>query len=180
VEELADILAFDFSEGPIPKIRKESQVMNPLEAVLSTCPTLLSIVNVGSTQVVEFAHFSVKEFLTSTRFSDKHDTISRRYYIPMTAAHTIMTQACLGVLLGLDENVTRDSLTQFPLVEYAAEYWFEHARVDTVSKSASEGIKRLFDDTKPYFAIWLWICDPSAPWRRLKRPEKPLRPHGTP
>jgi ankyrin repeat protein len=180
VEELADILAFDFSAGPIPKFRKGSRLTDPVEAVLSVCPTLLSLVNVESAQVVQFAHFSVKEFLTSTRFSEKRDTISRRYYIPMAAAHTVMAQVCLGMLLGLDENVTRDNLTQFPVAEYAAEHWFEHARVDTVSKSTTEGMEQLFDETKLHFAVWLWICDPSAPWRRLGRTEKPLRLHGTP
>ena len=177
VEELADILAFDFSAGPIPKFRRDSRLTDPVEAVLSTCPTLVCLVNIESAQVVQFVHFSVKEFLTSTRFSKKRDTISRRYHIPMTAAHTVITRACLGMLLDLDESVTRESLTEFPLAEYAAEHWFEHARVNTVSKRASEGIKQLFDETKPHFAIWLWICDPYA---RGEQPEKPPRPYGTP
>jgi len=177
VEELADILAFDFKAGPIPKFREESRLTDPVEAVLSTCPTLLSVVNVESTQVVQFAHFSVEEFLTSTRFSES------RYYIAMTAAHTVIAQACLGMLLELDEKVTRDSLMQFPLVEYAAEHWFEHARVDAVSESATKGMKQLFDKTKPHFAVWLWIWDPTLPpWERWRteRAEKPFPPCGTP
>lgn len=36
------------------------------------------------------------------------------------------------MLLHLDQNLDRDSLTQFPLVEYAAEQWFEHARLEAV------------------------------------------------
>jgi ankyrin repeat protein len=85
------------------------------------------------------------------------------------------------MLLHLDENITRDSLTEFPLAEYAAEYWFEHARVDTVSKSLTEGMKQLFDETKPHFSVWLWICDPFAPGMKFHRTEMPLRPaHGTP
>ena len=180
VSELADILAFDFEAGPISKFRKESRLNDP-EAVLSMCPTLLSLVNVEGGQVVQFAHFSIKEFLTSTRFSEKRDTISSRYHISMSAAHTVITQACLGMLLGLDENITRDSLTEFPLAEYAAKHWFEHARVDGVSESAIEGMKELFDGTKPHLSVWLWICDPSVPtWRWTERGEKPLPPHGTP
>jgi len=180
VRELADILSFDFEAGPIPKFRKESRLADPVEAVLSTCPTLLSIVNVESTQVVQFAHFSIKEFLTSTRLSEKRDTISSRYYTPMTAAHTVIARACLGMLLDLDETVTRDSLTRFPFAEYAAEHWFEHACVDTVSKSVTEGMKQLFDKTKPHFAVWLWIYDPSTPWRQFGRTEKPSRPRAAP
>ena len=181
VEELADILAFDFEAGPIPKFCKGSRLTDPAEAVLSTCPTLLSLVNVENTRVVQFAHFSVKEFLTSTRFSEKRDTISGRYYIPMTAAQTVITQACLGMLLGLDENITRDSLMEFPLAEYASKHWFEHARIDSVSKGVIGGMKQLFDRAKPHFAVWLWICNPSVPsWRQTERAEKPFPPHGTP
>ena len=46
VEELAQILAIDFKSGPIPEFREDWRLKNPVEAVLSTCPTLLSVVNV--------------------------------------------------------------------------------------------------------------------------------------
>ena len=85
----------------------------------------------------------------------------------MTPAHTLVAQTCLGVLLHLDPNITRDSLTTFPLAKYAAEHWFEHARFEGVSQNADEGTKRLFDTMKPHFAIWIWICDPTVlPWNR--------------
>jgi len=69
----------------------------------------------------------VKEFLTSSRFAEKRDIISRHYHVSMTPAHTLVVQACLGILLHLDKDVTRDSLTKFPLAEYAARHWVEHA-----------------------------------------------------
>jgi len=46
VEELAEVLAFDFEAGPIPKFHEDWRVEDPLEAVLSTCPTLLSLITV--------------------------------------------------------------------------------------------------------------------------------------
>jgi len=110
VEELAEILAFDF-ECLIPAFRKECRLKNPVEAVLSTCSTLLSVVEDRDSQVVQFAHFSVSEFLTSIRFAEKRDSISSRYHISMTPAHTVITKACLGMLLHLDQTVTRDSLS---------------------------------------------------------------------
>jgi len=136
VEELAEFLAFDFESGPIPKFREDWRLEDPLEAVLSTCSTLLSLVDVDDSQVIQFSHFSVKEFLTSSRFAQKCDTISRRYHISMTPAHTVVAQVCLGILLHLDKNVTRESLTNFPLVEYAAKHWVEHARFEGVSENA--------------------------------------------
>ena len=180
VQEVAEILAFDF-EGPMPAFREEYRLKNPVEAVLSTCSTLLSVVEDWHSQVVQFAHFSVKEFLTSTRFAKKRDPISTRYHISMTPAHTVITQACLGMLLHLDQNIAGDTLTRFPLAKYAAEHWFEHARFEGVSPNAVEGMKRLFDRTKPYLSIWLWIHDPTLySWQRRERYKRPFPPHGTP
>ena len=181
VDELAEILAFDF-ERPIPAFREECRMKNPVEAVLSTCSTLLSVVDDWDfSQLVQFAHFSVKEFLTSTRFAEKRDPISNCYHISMTPAHTLMAQACLGMLSHLDQNITRDSLIRFPLVKYAAEHWFEHARFEGVSQNAEEGMKQLFDRTKPYLSIWPWIHDPIVDsWQRRRGVEGPLSPRGTP
>ena len=134
VEELAEFLAFDFGAGQIPKFREDWRLEDPEEAVLSTCSTLLSVVTLEDAQVIQFSHFSVKEFLTSSRFAEKYDTISQRYHISMTPAHTLVAQACLGVLLHLDANITGDILQKFPLASYAAEHWFEHARFGGVSQ----------------------------------------------
>src|SRR5487761_1339117 len=71
VEELAEFLAFDFNVGPILKFREDWRLEDPVDAVLSTCSTLLSIVNVEEIRVVQFSHYSVKEFLISTRFAEK-------------------------------------------------------------------------------------------------------------
>jgi hypothetical protein len=37
VEELAELLAFDFKVGQIPKYREDWRLEDPVEAVLSTC-----------------------------------------------------------------------------------------------------------------------------------------------
>jgi hypothetical protein len=163
-EELAEILAFDFKAGPMPKFREDWRMEDPLEAVLSTCSTLLTLVDVGDSQVIQFSHFSVKEFLTSTRLGDECDTIScRRYHVSLTPAHTFFAQVCLGILLHLNQTITRDNLKMFPLAEYAAEHWVEHARFEGVSENVEEAMKQLFDPGKPHLAIWVWICDPCHP-----------------
>jgi len=185
VEELAEILAFDFKSGAIPKFHEDWRLQNPVEAILSACPTLLSVVNVETYhetfRVVQFSHFTVKEFLVSSRFAEKHDNISRRYHISISSAHTFVTQACLGVLLHLDKSITSRNLMQFPLAEYAGQHWVEHARFEGVSQHVVEGMKRLFDRTKPHLSIWLWIHDPTATyWGQRERAEGPSPPHGTP
>ena len=65
VKEVAEVFAFDFESGPIPIFREDWREVDPVHAVLSTCSSLLAVVNVEDTQVIQFSHFSVKEFLTS-------------------------------------------------------------------------------------------------------------------
>ena len=146
MEELAEILSFDFESGPIPRFYEGWRLGDPIDAVLSSTFSLLAIVDDRGSPVIQFSHFSVKEFLTSNRLAGMHDIISRRYHIPMTPAHTLIAQACLGILLHLDINVvSRDSLEEYPLVEYAARYWVDHARFEGVSGNVEDGMKRLFD-----------------------------------
>ena len=181
VEELADLLAFDFKAGQVPTFHKDWRLEDPVEAVLSTCSTLLSLVSSQDSQLIQFSHFSVKEYLMSARFVEKYDTVSDRYHVSATSAHTLVAQACLGILLYLDEGVTRNALPKFPLAKYAAEHWFEHACFEDVSQNISGGMKQLFDQRKPHLAIWLWICDPTVPsWTRDRLEEAPLTPRGTP
>lgn len=183
IEELAEIIAFDFKSGSIPKFNENWRHKNPVQAVLSTCSTLLSVVKVNGYQIVKFSHTSVKEFLTSTRFGKRRDALSSYFHISITPAHDLLARACLGILLHLDESATENSLKNFPLAEYAARYWFEHARLGGMLQNAArvQGIKQLFDASKPHLAIWLWIWDPTDQSHdRTQRAKSPLPPTKTP
>ncbi len=87
----------------------------------------------------------------SARFAEKRDTISCRYHASMTPAHTFVAQACLGIFVHLDKNVTEDVLKKFPLAEYDAEHSVEH--YEDMSANAEEGIKQLFDRSKRHLAV---------------------------
>ena len=165
VEELAEILArgtdSETSRGVPPEKSSRGGVIH-VAHIAFPCQH----------QLVQFAHLSVNEFLMYTRFPEKCDTTSSRYHVSMELAYTAITQACLGALLHLSENITRSTLERFPLSEYAAEHWFEHARFRGYVAKWKGRMKQLSDRRRPHFAGWLWICDPAA----LKRP---LPPHGT-
>ena len=182
VGELAELLAFDFQAGPIPKFHKDWRVEDPVEAVLSTYSTLLSRVTTGYpfSFGIHFSHFSVKEFLMSSDYADKSDNISRRYHISMTPAHTVVTQACLGMLLHLDKNVTKTSVNLTEFADYAAEHWHEHARLEGLSQNVEEGMKQLFDPGRHHIAVWLWLSDPTERFKALRLEERPSPPDRTP
>ena len=168
VEELAEVLAFDFKAEGIPKLNPGWRWDDQESAVLSACSSLVIVVNEGDSRIVQFSHYSVKEFLTAHRLAEPIRDVSR-YYIRLGAAHTILAQACLGVLLQLDDRVDRDNINNFPLARYAAQYWPTHARFENVSSLVKDGMECLFDADRPHFSTWLWIYEDD----RSMRPGKP-------
>ena len=180
VNELAEFLAFDFEAGSTPTFLADWRPDDPTHTVLSICSSLLAVVRQdGGSPVVQFAHFSVKEYLTSARLAEAKGTISQ-FHVSMTTAHSIVAQACLGLLLHLDENTTKDSLENFPLAQYAAEYWVGHAWIEDVSSSVEDGMKRIFDPSGIHLSIWTWLYDPEDSRRRYEYSEFPEEARATP
>ena len=167
VEELAELLAFDFegsSSGGIPKLREDWRWDDEEEAVLSTCSSLITIVRNGDSRVVQFSHFSVKEYLMSPRLAlSPHADVSR-FHIDLEPAHTIMAQACLATLLRVDEHAGNSGAKRSPLVQYAAHHWVDHAQSEMVSSRVRDGMDDLFDSSKPHFAAWLQVHDVDEDW----------------
>ncbi|KAH9167666.1 hypothetical protein EDB89DRAFT_1909840 [Lactarius sanguifluus] len=81
VDELAEVLALDFdgAKGGIPVLNSDWRWDDEQQGVLSTCSSLIIVVDdeYSETRVVQFAHFSVKEFLTSERLAMLAADISR-------------------------------------------------------------------------------------------------------
>src|SRR5260370_19342864 len=126
VEELAEVLAFDFNGEGMPKLNPSWRWEDQEEAVMSACSSLVTIIKDGDSRVVQFSHFSVKEFLTADRLAEPMRDVSR-YHIRLEASHTILAQAFLGVLLRLGDPVDRNSIKAFPLGPYTAQYSPPHS-----------------------------------------------------
>jgi len=82
--------------------------------VLSACSILIVIViddeAYEGSNIVRFSHFSVKKFLTSDRLQTPGVGDISQCHIPLEPAHTLLAQACLTVLLQLDEKVDKKRL----------------------------------------------------------------------
>ena len=158
VAELAELLAFDFdvAEGEIPKLNSNWRWEDHEQAVLSTCSSLITIVPNDAGPVVQFSHFSVKEYLMSDRLANSMGDISQ-YHISLDDAHTLLAQASLSVLLR-DPDVTNDA-DSAPLARYAAAHWVIHAQVENVVSRVHNGMEDLFDPDKPYFETWVRLHD---------------------
>jgi ankyrin repeat protein len=169
VEELAELFAIDFDPDTGPNLEKGWRPKNPGDAVLSTCSTLIAVIEYSDSKIVQFCHFSVKEFLTSDRLRTSEIENIRHYHIPLDAAHTILARACLSVLLQLDENVDKTCLKTFPLAFYAAQHWVDHAMYEDVASQVQGLMEQLFNPSKQYLAAWTWIQDMDVMWWRQHR-----------
>jgi ankyrin repeat protein len=161
VAELAELLAFDFdvAEGEIPKLKPNWRWEDHEQAILSTCSSLVTVVPKDESPIVQFSHFSVKEFLMSDRLAASKRDISQ-YHISLEDAHTLLTQASLAVLLRDPEF--NSSAVNAPLARYAAEHWVVHAQVKNVASRVRDGMEDLFDGDKPYFEAWVRLYDIDA------------------
>ena len=157
VEELAEFFAFKSERGGSLTFERNWLPENARDTVLSTCSSLIAIVNVNGSPVIQFSHFSVKEYLTSSRIAEGGRV--SHYYVPLEPAHLFVTQACLSFLLQLDKHVTNTSIEGFPLARYAGEHWTDHAEIGDVASHAEDLIKRLFNPENHHFANWVWIFD---------------------
>ena len=176
IEELAEFLAIDFDVGRIPTLVADWRPENPGNAVLSTCSSLITVVTVDDLPVVQFSHFSVQEFLMSNRLASG---LLSHFHISLEPAHTIVAQACLSVLLQLDNHIDQRSITKYHLAHYAAQYWVDHAKFQNVSSRVEDAMKHVFDRNRPHFAAWVWVYDRDQS-RRSMDSETPLQPNAPP
>jgi Ankyrin repeats (3 copies) len=160
VEELAEVLAVDFDDAEgMPKLNPNWRWEDQEQALLSSCSSLIAIVESDETRVVQFSHFSVKEFLTSTRLATSSGGISR-YHIALEPAHMILAQACMSIFLRSDDCVQQGDVGHnSPLTRYAVEHWVAHAQYQNVSSCLRKALESLFDADKPYFKAWLQFHD---------------------
>ncbi len=143
--ELVEVLTIDV-EGD-PQVNVERRLVEP-DDLLTMCSDLVStvhqpmswdeqkyiIANRGWKPTLQFAHFSVREYLGSSRL---HDGPGKRFALHETLAHAFMAKTCI-IYLGhfnalpvippsLDEYPMTRFKEEFPLVEYAAMDWPYHA-----------------------------------------------------
>ena len=175
VDELAKILTFDPDaiEGEISIFDADLRPEDREQELLSACPSLITIVDSHGSRVVQFSHFSVKEFLTSDRLATSSEDISRYHILP-DAAHTALAQVSLGVLVHLDDYVNQSIARNNPLAEYAAKYWVSHAQFGNVS-CLVHTMKTLFDADKPYFSSWIRISNIEKPFLTWRLGPSPVR-----
>ncbi|KUJ12821.1 uncharacterized protein LY89DRAFT_721674 [Mollisia scopiformis] len=120
LEEILELLAVDISNGSVDPGNK---LLGGWEILSRACGPFLQLNDLGA---IELIHVSAKEFLKSYSWGPRPKG---------EFAETEMACLCLSYLnftvsertLGTDVQVHVDSLSkQYPLLEYASQYWFDH------------------------------------------------------
>ena len=151
VEELAEIFAIEFGANDTLNLVVGWRPEHPEEAVLSTCSTFITIIDNKGSKIVQFSHFSVKEFLTSDRLQMSDVGNIGQYYIPLEPAHAILARACVAVLVQLDEEEDDKRSEAFPLASYAVGNWVRHAQFEDVASRIQDSLAYLFNPKEPHF-----------------------------
>jgi ankyrin repeat protein len=165
-EELAEIFAIRFDSDAETNLVEDWRPLDAEDAVLSACSSLITIVNSGDSKIVQFSHFSVKEFLTSDRLATSDVGTISQYHIPLEPAHAILSCACLTVLLKFDEKTDKSRLGTFPLAFYAAQHWVDHSKFGNTTPRIQDAIVHLFDPKKSHLSAWAWIHDVESRYHR--------------
>ena len=152
-EELAEVLALDVDAGGIPTINAKWRWEDHEAGVLFACSSLVSVINDRGSRVVQFSHFSVKEFLTSDRLKSMEDV--SHFHIADEPSHVILAQACLGVILSMDVCTSENSVKDFALLPYAEEYWYRHALVGEVELRIKDALDCFFNLEEPHLEAFL-------------------------
>jgi ankyrin repeat protein len=132
---------------------------NPEEAVLSACSSLIAIINDHGSKIVQFSHFSVKEYMTSNRLQTSDIGHLSDYHIPLEPAHTLLARACMAVLFQLDEKVDREQVATFPLADYTSKRWLDHVKFENVQSQIQNDLKHLFNPKRPHLRACIWVHD---------------------
>jgi ankyrin repeat protein len=156
VEELAEVLALDLRKGAMPKLNADWRWEDQEEAVLSACSSLVAIITDNGSRVVQFSHFSVKEFLTSDRLASSFKEMSQ-FHIPIEPSHVILAKACFSVLLRLDDLTDKDSVKNIPLFPYANAHWVGHAQIGNVELQIKDALDHFVDMDRPHFSAWVRV-----------------------
>ena len=168
VEELAEVLALDVDAGGIPTFNAKWRWEDHEAAVLFACSSLVSVINDRDSRVVQFSHFSVKEFLTSDRLASMEDV--SQFHISDEPSHLILAQACLGAYLSMHDRTSEDSVKDVALLPYSDKYFDQHARVGKVELRIEDALDCLFNLDEPHFEALIRRADAEDTFRHFRVP----------
>jgi ankyrin repeat protein len=142
----------------------EDRMFDPYD-IISICRSLISISK--DTSELRLAHYSVQEYLVSERIRKGSASF---FGIIRVSADALIAEVCLTYILLFDkpDSLSKTSLSEWPLLDYACKHWFRHAR-RLADESGRRNVSRLTEKLLlPHenFAFFncLRVFEPDRPW----------------
>ena len=143
LDEIADALAVTLVQGA--KFDPDERYPDPRD-ILSRCSSLVSLTVTREGEVLQLAHFSVKEYLVSDHIQSGR---ARKYAIIESDATDLIAQSCLAYLLQFKtvECPNHSTIQMYSLAEYASEFWWQHVKdqEDSLSNDLQALTMQLFE-----------------------------------
>jgi ankyrin repeat protein len=142
----------------------EDRMFEPYD-IISICRSLVSISE--DTSELRLAHYSVQEYLVSERIRKGPASF---FSVIRVSADTLIAEVCLTYILLFDkpDSLSKTSLSEWPLLDYACKHWFHHAgrlTGESDRRNASRLTEKLFTPHKNLaFYQWLRVFEPDRPW----------------
>lgn len=112
-------------------------------------------------KVIRLAHFSVKEYLVSSRILDSP---AAGFGFDKRLADEAIAKICIGYLLHFKSlnALSHKTLPHFPLAMYAAKFWFMHARaVKDPSRTLDDMTNHLLQPMSTPYTNWIRLHQPD-------------------
>ncbi|KAG6906173.1 hypothetical protein DXG01_015448 [Tephrocybe rancida] len=150
VAEIAEAITVDFNLEDGPVFNANKHYLNPRDMLL-----WLTV----KTGTIKLSHFSVKEYLLSTR-------IEKDFSISEKTSHSKISEISVAYLLQFDsfEPLTKAMLSSSPLAQYAAEHWINHTKSGGMNSTLLKLILQLFMSETAAFTNWIQIHNIDTPW----------------
>ena len=136
VAEVAEAIAINLEEASFDardRLADPCGVLKICSSLLTLSPFQVQTMNWGyavlgvaeKIETLRFAHYSVKEYLISQRWSS---TISHLFKLDIDSGHDLIAQLCLSYLLSIRDALqpTLDTFRSLPLLQYATRFWHVH------------------------------------------------------
>lgn len=157
LEEIAEVLTVDMESDPL--VDFERRLQDPQD-ILELCSSLVSI----DQGYIQFAHFSVREFLESSRLDNGP---AKKFAVDEMRANILIAESCItyniqlnsllveldieSLLVELDRPIIYE---QHPLCKYAANNWGIHAQKARENGRIISLCERLFRSDNSELPFW--------------------------
>jgi hypothetical protein len=159
IKETVDAIAVN-TEGD-PYFNPDNRMPDPQE-ISRYCSSLVVVVPIESGDMLQLAHLSVKEYLTSNRVET---TVAAEFQ--MVTASASIARVCLGYLLQFDHELQLDEFViNYPLAVYCARFWMSHTAMSNGKDESLRGLlEHFFCTSEVPYKVCYNIYRPDEPWR---------------